>query len=153
MIETFVPGRAAPQGSKRYLGNGIMVESSKFLAPWRADVRAALVDEAGQPGEHFAGAVVVRLVFVMPRPAGTPKRHTPPATKRPDIDKLARAVLDAVTSAGVWDDDSQVIELVARKRLADLGETPGCWITVDVPRPEQATVDLDAAVGLFEVTR
>ena len=34
---------------------------------------------------------------------------------RPDIDKLARAVLDALTGI-VWVDDDQVVELVCRKR-------------------------------------
>lgn len=114
MIEVFVPGRPAPQGSKRYLGNGVMVESSKALHPWRADVRARLLDDDGQPLERFTGAVSVRLGFVMPRPASTPKKRTPPAIKRPDIDKLVRAVLDAVKGV-LWVDDGQVISAPACK--------------------------------------
>lgn len=131
-LTAFVSGRPAPQGSKRLLAHGALVESSKQVKPWRADVRQAVLD-AGHPGFPAGTPVHVLLEFVMPRPAATPKRRTPAAVKRPDIDKLARAVLDALSSAGAWHDDSQVTSLTATKRLAELGETPGCRITVSHP--------------------
>jgi Holliday junction resolvase RusA-like endonuclease len=40
-------------------------------------------------------------------------------------------VFDAIGSAGVWRDDSQVTDVVAGKRLAGLDETPGVWVRVD----------------------
>lgn len=133
-LQVFVAGKPAPQGSKRYLGvkggKGITVESSKAVAPWRADVRdsvASHMDGFARDGE----AVSVELNFVMPRPASAPKRSTPAAVKRPDVDKLARAVLDALSSAGVWKDDSQVTRLVATKRIAQIGERSGCHIFVE----------------------
>lgn len=124
----FVPGRPAPQGSKRYLGNGINVESSKAVAPWRADIREHIL--ARHVGPPLDDAVGVKLEFVMPRPASTPKRSTPAAVKRPDLDKLIRAVLDAIGSAGVWRDDSQVVCIHATKRIAEPGEAPGVQIAV-----------------------
>lgn len=127
-LSTFVPGHPAPQGSKRYVGNGISIESSKAVKPWRTDIREHVA--ANFTGPPITGPVVVMLTFVMPRPAGAPKRTTPAAVKRPDLDKLTRAVLDALSSAGVWHDDSQVVELAADKRLAELDETPGCHILV-----------------------
>jgi crossover junction endodeoxyribonuclease RusA len=130
-LSIFIPGTPAPQGSKRHVGGGVMIESSKAVKPWRQDVRAALLDGAGQPLARFEGAVSVRARFVMPRPVSTAKRSTPPAIKRPDLDKLIRAVLDAVGSAGVWRDDSQVVRLVADKRLAEIGETGGLHLTVE----------------------
>ncbi len=130
-LTVFIPGTPAPQGSKRHVGGGVMIESSKAVKPWRQDVRAALLDSSGQPVARFEGAVSVRADFVMPRPASTPKRSTPPAIKRPDLDKLIRAVLDAVGSAGVWRDDSQVVEVQATKRLAALGESAGLHLTVE----------------------
>lgn len=134
LLQVFVPGRPAPQGSKRFLGRsggkGITVESSKAVAPWRADVRDAALAKLGNEVSPADGALSVHLEFVMPRPTSTPKRSTPPAIKRPDLDKLARAVLDALGSAGVWRDDSQVVELAAQKRLAELDEKPGCRIQV-----------------------
>lgn len=127
----FVPGEPAPQGSKSFKGmmpNGRarMVESSKAVGPWRERIALA----AHQSGAGMMpGAVAVDLRFVMPRPASTPKRRTPPAIKRPDLDKLARAVLDALTGI-VFADDSRVIDLHAHKRLAEIGETTGVRIEV-----------------------
>jgi crossover junction endodeoxyribonuclease RusA len=133
-LVVFVAGRPAPQGSKRAFrapsGAVVMTESSPRLRPWREDLRAACLDDRGRPVTYLPGAVAVRLEFVMPRPTGTPKGRTPPAIRRPDIDKLERAVLDAITSAGLWDDDSCVVDIHNTKRLAEIGETPGVHIRV-----------------------
>jgi crossover junction endodeoxyribonuclease RusA len=123
-LDTFIPGKPAPQGSKRHVGHGILTESSKAVGPWRTLVawhvaqqwRAAPLD----------GPIAVRLEFVMPRPSSTPKKKvTPPAIKRPDVDKLQRAIFDAVTGV-LWRDDAQVVDVCATKRLAELDELPGC---------------------------
>lgn len=140
-INFFVPGKPAPQGSKRHVGNGRMIESSREVGPWRE--RVALVAQQGmdasaavnarnpcaEPLGMFSGAVRVRLDFILPRPKSTPKRSTPPAVKRPDVDKLVRACLDALTNV-IITDDSLVVDLSSRKRLAEIGETPGVHIEV-----------------------
>jgi Holliday junction resolvase RusA-like endonuclease len=51
-------------------------------------------------------------MFFMPRPR-TVKRELP--TVPPDLDKLIRAINDSATDAGIFDDDSQVVEVVAYK--------------------------------------
>lgn len=130
-LSVFVPGQPAPQGSKRHVGHGIMVESCKAVKPWRSDIRSACIDRDGQPLVFFDGPVSVRLEFVMKRPTSTPKRKTPPAVRKPDIDKLSRAVLDAIGSAGCWHDDAQVVRLSATKRLAEIGEAIGCRIRIE----------------------
>ena len=122
----FVPGKPAPQGSKRHVGNGRMIESSREVGPWRERVALAA---HGHARGLLAPPVSVRVEFIMPRPKSTPKRSTPAATKQPDIDKLARAILDSLT--GVWiTNDSHVTDLYAHKRLANVDETPGAWIQV-----------------------
>ena len=126
-LDVFVPGRPAPQGSKRHVGNGVMVESSKAVAPWRTTV-AWQVSQVWRSAP-LAGPVAVELEFVMPRPTSTPKRRTPPAIKKPDIDKLSRAVLDALSKI-VWVDDSVITDMHPTKRLAELDEQPGCRIRV-----------------------
>ncbi|MEV6879688.1 RusA family crossover junction endodeoxyribonuclease [Amycolatopsis sp. NPDC051128] len=143
-LTRFIPGSPAPQGSKRarpiYRGKGdtreftgkvAQTESSKAVKPWRSDIRDALTDPHGQPIARFDGPVAVELAFVVKRPVGTPKtRATPAAIKKPDLDKLVRAVFDAITSAGVWTDDSAAIDVHATKRIAELGEPTGCRITI-----------------------
>lgn len=131
MINFHVPGTPAPQGSKRHVGRGIMVESSKAVGPWRE--RVALAAHQAMDGRPLLdGPVNVVITFTMPRPKTAPKRTTPPATKRPDLDKLTRAVLDALTGI-TFTDDSQVIALRCSKHLAELGETPGVYIAVEEP--------------------
>jgi crossover junction endodeoxyribonuclease RusA len=124
-----VDGNPAPQGSKRHVGHGRMVEASKRLRPWRATVAAAVKAAVGARVPFPVGPVTVTLEFVMPRPVSTPKRSTPPAIRRPDIDKLARAVLDGITGTAIAD-DSQVTLMVAHKRIAEIAETPGVVIEI-----------------------
>lgn len=128
ILDTFVPGQAAPQGSKRHVGRGIMVESSKAVAPWRTTV-AYHVAEVYGVDKVLDCPLHVGIMFVMKRPAGAPKRTTPPAVKRPDLDKLTRAVLDALSGI-VYRDDSLITILTVSKRIAEIGETPGAQIIV-----------------------
>lgn len=121
MRELFVPGVPAPQGSKRHVGRGVLIESSKAVGPWRE--RVALAAHAHCRG-FLPAPVEVELEFVMPRPKSTPKTNTPPAVKRPDLDKLTRAILDGLTGVW-WEDDSHITAIVAFKRLAEPGETTG----------------------------
>jgi crossover junction endodeoxyribonuclease RusA len=129
-LDLFVPGQAAPQGSKRHVGRGVLLESSKAVAPWRTTVAWHASQAYGGP--VLDGALAVRIEFVMRRPLSLPKRKaTPPHIKKPDVDKLARAVLDALTGI-VWRDDSQVIDMHPTKRYAEVGERAGARIQVEV---------------------
>ncbi len=125
-LNFFVPGIPRPQGSKRALGRGVMVESSKYVADWRQDVKQAAwtyrLEHA--PLDEPLG---VRLDFYLPRPKAhldadgntRPKYAASRPTGRPDVDKLVRAVLDGISSAGLWRDDSIVVDLRAHKWYAD----------------------------------
>ena len=131
----FVPGVPAPQGSKRHVGNGVMVESSKRLRPWRGTVTGAIVDAGWQHDPILAGPVRVTLTFAMPRPkhhygtgrnAGVLRAAAPVWHEgRGDADKLARAVLDALTDSGAIRDDGQVAWLTVSKVYA---QQPGVSI-------------------------
>jgi crossover junction endodeoxyribonuclease RusA len=135
-LSIFVAGEPAPQGSKRHVGGGVLVESCKRVKPWRQDVRAACLDSAGKPKVQFGdSAVIARLEFVMPRPKSAPKKSTPAAIRKPDLDKLTRAVFDAIGSAQVWTDDARCVGVVATKRLAEPDEASGCHIELVAVAP------------------
>lgn len=158
LLDVFVPGRPAPQGSKHarpifrgrgdakeFTGKVAQVESSKSgVREWRADVRSAVLDAWDQP--PIDGPVVIELAFVLPRPKSLPKtKPTPRATKRPDWDKLSRATCDALTSAGVYHDDAQTDDAHVTKRIAELGETTGCRIRIGTARDSAAVSRPDTA--------
>lgn len=139
-LRLFVPGRPAPQGSKDFkgfskTGKAILKESSDAVGPWRERVAlaaASAILAEGLPVLAKEFSIAASVTFVMPRPAGAPKRSTPPAVKRPDLDKLARAILDGLTDV-VWIDDSQVVDLHCRKVLAELTQPPGAHIRIASP--------------------
>lgn len=128
MIEFDVPGKPQAQGSKTKNRYGAIYEDNKELGPWRE--RVALAAHAAMNGaQMFIGPVALELYFVMYRPLSTPKSRTPPPIKKPDADKCARAILDALTGV-CFHDDAQVTDLRARKRMAELGEWPGVHVIV-----------------------
>lgn len=143
-----VHGRPAPQGSKRHVGNGVMVESSKKVKPWREAVKEAarhrlearsmqVYGGIGQEGTfRILGPVAIEIEFMFDKPKSAPKRRRiwPITRSTGDVDKLQRSTFDALTDAGVFKDDSQVIEVRARKVHTDDPaaqlRTPGAVIRV-----------------------
>ncbi len=119
-----VRGIPAAQGSKRHVGGGRMVEMSRAVGPWREAVRAETQRAMNGTGP-LTGPVEVLATFVLPRPKSLPGRVVHPA-KRPDLDKLARALLDGLTEGGAWADDAQVIRLNAWKVYATPERPAGC---------------------------
>lgn len=137
MIDLYVHGHPAPQGSKRHVGRGIMVEASKYLTPWRE----AVVSEILRRELHGTGideAVCADLTFYFTRPqshygkAGL-KPGAPAVPNRRsvgDIDKLARSTLDGLVQAALLVDDSHVVDLRARKRYSTGANPTGARIII-----------------------
>lgn len=126
-----VTGIPIPQGSKTARvvgGRAVMWDSNPQLRDWRENVQLnawqPTIDNKPDPCPE---AVAVTIWFYLPKPK-TVKRDRP--SVKPDIDKLARAVLDSMTNAGVWNDDSQVVELSCSKLYADEHTKPGAMIHV-----------------------
>jgi crossover junction endodeoxyribonuclease RusA len=128
MIQAFVPGIPQPQGSKNAYVRGnraVLVEANKKLPAWRQIVTEKL-EAANVSCQPLIGPVDAQIVFFMPRPKSVLREY--PSVK-PDLDKLVRAILDAGTKAGIYNDDSQVIEIVANKFYTDAGQPVGALIT------------------------
>ncbi len=117
-----VPG---PQGSKRHLGNGVMVESSKKVKPWRQAVKAAAIEAKTAGFLPYSGPVAMRVTFYLRKPQ-RPKNSQYPITY-PDSSKLLRSTEDALTEAGVWLDDAQVVDTELKKRFGEPGASIEVW--------------------------
>ena len=127
-------GTPAPQGSKRHVGGGRLIESSQKVGPWREAVVSACHRD-NLTDLRIDAPVQVDVEFLLHRPASHHgangiKKSAPawPAVV-PDLDKLLRSTLDGLTAAGVFVDDSRVVHVIALKKYAD-GTTPGAFITV-----------------------
>lgn len=129
MFQLFIQGEPKPQGSKQGFIRGnrvVLVESQKQLPAWRDHMTRMLQLKQMEHETAFTTAVNVALTFWLPRPKSVKRQY---ATSTYDIDKLTRAVLDSITKAGVWRDDSDVVDLTVRKCYADLHE-PGVLISI-----------------------
>ncbi len=127
-----VLGVPAPQGSLRgYIRGGhvALTSDNARLRPWRDSVAWAALEamrDAGLP--LFDEPVEVQVLFYLPRPKAAPKRVAYPA-KKPDLDKLLRGCLDAMTGV-VFRDDALVVSLWALKVFAGAGDQPGARVQV-----------------------
>ena len=118
-VSFFVPGTPAQQGSKRYVGKGIMIDTNSQLKSWRGAVAQACPMEA-----PLNGPIRLYLEFCYCRPKshyGSKNKEPylkPDAplykTSAPDLDKPIRAIGDALTGVA-YVDDAQVAELHVKK--------------------------------------
>lgn len=106
------------------MGASVHYGTGSQVMRWRNTIASAAREEWGE-GVTAIGPVALVLTFVMERPRshyadlqGTVKARYIDAepTARPDLDKLVRAILDALTGI-VYDDDSQVIHVAATKEF------------------------------------
>lgn len=129
-VNLFVPGKPVPKGSFKpvRLPDRVWLkpDSSDRLSAWVASIRAQWINSHEQP---FGGPVNLQLLFYFARPkchlrANGDLRPEAPTAKesQPDIDKLCRAVLDALTGFA-YADDMQVVGLLSSK----------CWATAEEP--------------------
>lgn len=132
-----VYGAPEPQGNKTgFVRNGrvVMVEgrrpdSRERFKSWRdAVAREAREWQERHEAPLLDEACRLTCTFRLPRPKSIPKKRTQP-TSRPDVDKLARAVGDALKGL-LYSDDSKVCELVVRKVYA-VDVAPGATIVLE----------------------
>jgi len=114
-----VPGTPAPQGSKRHVGDGRMVESSKDLPAWRDSLTIAARQAAVKHRVLFDEPVCVEVTFRCPMPRSRKKAVRDagigPKSTAPDLDKLQRALGDALEAGGLLTNDAVIARWVAEK--------------------------------------
>lgn len=131
MLRLVVRGEPAPKGSMKCVGRGgrhqlVPDDKTGRLKPWVERLTAAARSGADRLQGSVAPAqqpVGVQATFYVTRPASS--RRPMPSVRGADLDKLARALLDALQSGGVVVDDAQVCDLWLSKRYADAAHPEG----------------------------
>lgn len=142
MIAFSVYGMPGPQGSKRHVGGGRMIESSAKVKPWREAVKAAALaqidsyeDHTGLAWEPMDGPLVAVMVFTLPKPASAPKKRQTWPDRKPDLSKLLRSTEDALVDAGLIADDARIVAYARAEKVfpgEDLNalRSPGAYIEI-----------------------
>ena len=115
----------------------------KTTEAYEKEIRAAWIRNNGNKPEE--GPLRVRIYFGLPIPKSATKanralmvlRKVFP-TKRPDLDNLCKAVLDALNGVA-YQDDSQIVTMATRKNYA---EVPYVKVILNDEKPKEE-VDTD----------
>lgn len=137
-ISIDVLGTPAPKGSNRAMvrgGRAVFVPGGSktnqdALKSWAGSVREAAASfVSGQASPVFTHVpLAVAITFRLNRPGGHwakrggLKSSAPMAPcVKPDLDKLVRSTLDALSGV-LFDDDSRIVETTSRKQYAQPGQ-------------------------------
>jgi len=138
MVGFTVPGQPQGKGRAKIVkigGFSRMATPPKTVAYEGLIAHAAQTALAGRP--LLDGPVGLTLILDCQVPASWSAKkqraalageHMP--TTKPDADNVEKLVLDAGTKAGLWEDDTQVAELVVRRVRAARGEGPSTRIAI-----------------------
>jgi crossover junction endodeoxyribonuclease RusA len=133
-ISFFVAGDPQPKGSTRaFIVNGrpIITSSNKNLRQWELRIAHEAQAEAYRVRWEYCheDAFEVEADFYFPLPKSYSKKWHFEHIKRPDLDKIGRALNDALTNI-LFSDDSQVFTLHLRKRYSDENNPVGVHVKV-----------------------
>lgn len=127
--EIFFPFDPVPKGRPRFTRTG-HAYTPKKTADYEKNIKDFYKLEGG---ELFVGPIEVKLVFQMPVPKGFPKKvrkdieeGTLKHIKKPDLDNMAKAILDALNEVA-FTDDSHITKLTLAKRYSFF---PGTTMTI-----------------------
>ena len=129
-----IHGIPAPKGSVTHMRNGAYLPagtaaSRMKFSLWKENIASAARLQM-QERQPWPGAIRMMAEFQLP-PPHIPQKYWgwKPHVKRPDVDKLTRALLDPLKGI-VWVDDSQVCFCTVNKVYAWDGQT-GAYVVID----------------------
>ena len=132
-VRFWIPGDPGTQPRPRVFRGGGVEAAGRRCAEWKASVRGAawaeLLTDDGVVSPFAARglALEVRILFVLVK--GRKLEAAPrPLAGRPDLDNLAKPVLDALQQARVYRDDGQIARLELEGWIGARGDAPGALV-------------------------
>ena len=130
-IDLTIPGKPVAQGRPRFYrrGNFVVATDPKASKVYKADIQylAQKHKEDNNIDELLDGPLGLDIMAYFPCPKSRWRKTNPRPeehhAKRPDADNIAKAIKDGLTGV-FYHDDSQISELIIRKRIAAQGEAP-----------------------------
>ena len=144
-VQLFVPGTPRPQPRPRFAKGRVIATADPLAQRWINAVEFYTRQTVANLGggklvPHYLGgkgeALRADLYFFFPTQPHNAERYGKPHTKVPDVDNLAKLMLDCFVRRGlILGDDSRVTEIFVRKtwcRVADAG----CMATLTLMPPK-----------------
>jgi Holliday junction resolvase RusA-like endonuclease len=136
-VRAVIPGEPVAQGRPRAFrtsrGQVRAYDPAKSRS-WKAEARTQLAAAVGVGWTLLAGPISCHIVAVFSCPRSQwrkrepwPQRHH---AKRPDVENVAKAVLDSASGV-IWLDDAQVTRLEVEKVIGAQGEAPRVEILIE----------------------
>ena len=125
----FVNGTPKAQPRPRITAKGHVYNPDSADA-WKEEIMAAFLMCREKT---IREPVYLKVCFYLPMPKDMKRsaneciRHG----RKPDLDNLLKAVMDAMTSAGVWQDDALVFKIDSEKYYTPLSNSEGVRIIIE----------------------
>lgn len=128
MLRATIYGLPQPQGSmKAFTPPGhrfpVVTADNEKLKPWRQEVAQTALAEMKRTGATMIKrpcGVMLQVAFFFDRPKST--KDGAAKTTKPDLDKLVRGLLDALTGIA-FEDDAQVLQCFSTKSYSSPART------------------------------
>jgi Holliday junction resolvase RusA-like endonuclease len=134
-ISFTVWGTPAPKGSKSAfpirrksgrMGVAVVEGKTDRQKDWSRRIEEVVQGLAASGSPMLDGPLVASIEFFLPRPASAPKRRRTWPDRKPDLDKLLRAILDPMSGVLIAD-DARIVEFVGLSKnyaSGPAGEAP-----------------------------
>jgi len=120
------------------IGGHARIFTPKTTEAYEKEIRAAWIKQNGNVPEEYP--MRARIYFGLPIPKSETKKNKVQMlarkifpTKKPDLDNMAKAVLDALNGVA-YKDDCQIVTMLSKKNYA---EVPYVKVILDEEKPKE----------------
>lgn len=123
-IRFSIPGAPMGKGRVRISKGGFCFTPEQTLN-YENRVKVTCIDQCDQRQPNYAGQVAVDITAFYPIPSSYTKkkqeeiRRGARPVKKPDLDNIAKIIMDALNHVA-WQDDKQVVCMILAKKYAEM---------------------------------